>query len=74
MTTLSRAWLPSSDGCWTQRQGAALNMASVWMKFTLPTQHVLYFGIQAKKGQLDASGVSKCRKNVNVGKLIIRPR
>lgn len=31
----------------------------VWMKFTLPTQHVLYFGIQAKKGKLDASGVSK---------------
>jgi hypothetical protein len=21
----------------------------VWMKFTLPTQHILYFGIQAKK-------------------------
>lgn len=30
----------------------------VWMKFTLPTQHVLYFGIQAKKGKIDASGVS----------------
>jgi hypothetical protein len=30
----------------------------VWMKFTLPTQHVLYFGIQAKKGKLDASGGS----------------
>ena len=30
----------------------------VWMKYTLPTQHVLYFGIQAKKGKLDASGVS----------------
>ena len=30
----------------------------LWMKFTLPTQHVLYFGIQAKKGKLDASGVS----------------
>ena len=30
----------------------------VWMRFTLPTQHVLYFGIQAKKGKLDASGVS----------------
>jgi hypothetical protein len=24
----------------------------VWMKFTLPTQHVLYFGLQAKKGKL----------------------
>ena len=31
----------------------------VWMKFTLPTQHVIYFGIQAKKGKLDASGVTK---------------
>ena len=30
----------------------------VWMKYTLPTTHVLYFGIQAKKGKLDASGVS----------------
>jgi hypothetical protein len=30
----------------------------VWMKFTLPTLHVLYFGIQAKKGKVDASGVS----------------
>jgi hypothetical protein len=30
----------------------------VWMKYTLPTLHVLYFGIQAKKGKLDASGVS----------------
>jgi hypothetical protein len=29
----------------------------IWMKFTLPTQHVLYFGIQAKKGKLDAAGV-----------------
>lgn len=31
----------------------------VWMKFTLPTLHVLYFGIQAKKGKLDSSGMSK---------------
>jgi hypothetical protein len=31
----------------------------IWMKYTLPTLHVLYFGIQAKKGKLDASGVSK---------------
>lgn len=30
----------------------------VWMKFTLPTLHILYFGIQAKKSKLDASGVS----------------
>jgi hypothetical protein len=31
----------------------------VWMKYTLPTLHVLYFGIQAKKGKLDAAGVNK---------------
>jgi hypothetical protein len=31
----------------------------VWMKLTLPTQHVLYFGIQAKKGKIDSSGVTK---------------
>jgi len=31
----------------------------VWMRYTLPTQHVLYFGIQAKKGKLDTSGVTK---------------
>jgi hypothetical protein len=30
----------------------------IWMKFQLPSQHVLYFGIQAKRGKLDASGVS----------------
>jgi hypothetical protein len=30
----------------------------IWMKFTLPTQHVLYFGIQVKRGKLDASGTS----------------
>ncbi|MCC4293841.1 hypothetical protein [Brevundimonas aurantiaca] len=31
----------------------------VWMRFTLPTLHVIYFGLQAKKGKLDSSGVSK---------------
>jgi hypothetical protein len=31
----------------------------VWMKFTLPTLHVLYFGIQAKKGKIDAAGQSR---------------
>ena len=40
----------------------------VWMKFTLPTMHVLYFGIQAKKGKLDASGVSDA-KNSNVAEI-----
>lgn len=40
----------------------------VWMKYTLPTQHVLYFGIQAKRGKLDASGVSKA-SNLNVSEI-----
>jgi hypothetical protein len=31
----------------------------VWMRYTLPTQHFLYFGIQAKKGKIDAAGVSR---------------
>jgi hypothetical protein len=40
----------------------------VWMKYTLPTQHVLYFGIQAKRGKLDASGQSK-GENANVAEI-----
>lgn len=31
----------------------------VWMRFQLPTQHFLYFGIQAKKGKLDAAGATR---------------
>jgi hypothetical protein len=31
----------------------------IWMRYTLPTQHMLYFGIQAKKGKIDSSGVSR---------------
>lgn len=41
----------------------------VWMKYTLPTQHVLYFGIQAKKGKIDAAGVSK-GTNANVAEIL----
>jgi hypothetical protein len=40
----------------------------VWMKFTLPTQHVLYFGIQAKIGKIDASGVTE-QGNANVAEI-----
>jgi hypothetical protein len=40
----------------------------VWMKYTLPTQHVLYFGLQAKKGKLDSSGVTK-GSNANVAEI-----
>lgn len=40
----------------------------VWMRYTLPTQHVLYFGIQAKKGKIDSAGVTKS-SNANVAEL-----
>ncbi|MGE9282276.1 hypothetical protein ACP4B2_27525 [Streptomyces rochei] len=41
----------------------------VWMKYVLPTTHVLYFGIQVKKGKLDASGVSRSG-NANVAEIL----
>jgi hypothetical protein len=41
----------------------------VWMKFTLPTLHVLYFGIQTKKGRLDAAGTSKGGAS-NIGEML----
>lgn len=40
----------------------------VWMRFILPTQHVLYFGIQVKRGKLDAAGSSK-GSNSNVAEI-----
>lgn len=40
----------------------------IWMKYTLPTLHTLYFGIQAKKGKLDASGDSRA-KNANIAEI-----
>ena len=40
----------------------------VWMKYTLPTQHIVYFGLQAKKGKLDSSGVTK-GSNANVAEI-----
>jgi hypothetical protein len=40
----------------------------IWMKYILPTQHVLYFGIQVKKGKLDSSGVSK-GSNANIAEI-----
>jgi hypothetical protein len=41
----------------------------VWMKYTLPTLHVLYFGIQAKKGKLDSAGMSKGGSS-NIGEIL----
>lgn len=40
----------------------------VWMRFNLPTMHVLYFGIQAKKGKLDAAGMPKAG-NANIAEI-----
>lgn len=40
----------------------------LWMRFTLPTQHVLYFGIQVKKGKLDAAGMTKST-NQNIAEI-----
>ena len=31
----------------------------IWMKFMIPTQHALYFGIQAKRDKIDAAGASR---------------
>jgi hypothetical protein len=40
----------------------------IWMRFTLPTLNYLYFGIQVKKGKLDAAGVTK-GSNANVAEI-----
>lgn len=41
----------------------------MWMKFTLPTTHVLYFGIQVKKGKLDAAGRTQ-GPNANMAEIL----
>lgn len=38
------------------------------MRYTLPTMHVIYFGLQAKKGKINSSGVTK-GGNANVGEI-----
>jgi hypothetical protein len=40
----------------------------IWMKYTLPTLHVLYFGIQVKKGKLDTAGLTR-GMNENVAEI-----
>jgi hypothetical protein len=40
----------------------------IWMKYVLPTQHVLYFGLQAKKHKIDSAGAPK-DGNANVAEL-----
>lgn len=41
----------------------------IWMRYVLPTQHVLYFGMQAKKGKLDSASASK-GSNVNIAEIL----
>jgi hypothetical protein len=58
VAAVSSAWLPPRNR--RRHKDKVLEYGKdVWMKFTLPTQHVLYFGIQAKKGKLDIAGVSQ---------------
>lgn len=40
----------------------------IWMRFVLPTQHVLYFGLQVKKGKLDAAGNTR-GSNANIAEI-----
>lgn len=40
----------------------------LWMRFQLPTQHFLYFGVQAKRGKLDASGRTR-EGNANMAEI-----
>ena len=41
----------------------------LWMRFTLPTGNRLYFGVQAKRGTIDASGKTRTG-NANVAELL----
>lgn len=40
----------------------------VWMRYVLPTLHVLYFGLQVKKGKLDAAGSTRM-SNANIAEV-----
>ncbi len=40
----------------------------IWMRYILPTQHILYFGVQVKKGKLDAAGLNK-GSNTNIAEI-----
>jgi len=40
----------------------------IWMRYTLPTQHILYFGIQAKRAKLDAAGATRAG-NANIAEI-----
>jgi hypothetical protein len=40
----------------------------VWMRYRLPTQHLLYFGLQAKRDKLDAAGRTR-DGNANIAEI-----
>lgn len=53
----------------TRSRGEELEYGKdVWMRYTLPTQHNLYFGVQAKKGKIDWWCVTRAG-NANVAEL-----
>lgn len=41
----------------------------IWMKFTLPTLHALYFGIQAKTGKINSAATSRPGAS-NIGEIL----
>lgn len=43
----------------------------IWMKYRLPTSHLLYFGVQVKKGKLDAAGRTR---NENISEILNQVR
>ncbi|GJM01744.1 MAG: hypothetical protein DHS20C08_02450 [Rhodomicrobium sp.] len=40
----------------------------IWMRYSLPTQHILYFGLQVKKGKIDSAGSSR-GNNSNISEI-----
>jgi hypothetical protein len=64
----ARTRLPGRSGQQTSKDKALEYGKDLWMYYTLPTQHRLYFGIQVKSGKLDAAGRSK-GSNANVAEV-----
>ncbi|GGZ37360.1 hypothetical protein [Streptomyces poonensis] len=40
----------------------------IWMRYTLPTRHFLYFGLQVKRGKLDAAAMTRAG-NANIAEI-----
>lgn len=40
----------------------------LWMRYKLPTEHIIYFGIQAKRGKLDSAGATR-GSNANIAEI-----